>query len=511
MLPVVQDGLQILMRATGNPWISHKTAVLCTQSFHHTLHQNQEKPAELSFAGSEKQRPQDDIDFVLLLKTCALQKDLCKGSQLHGNIVKNDLLKHNIFIGNTLVSMYAKCSALAKARQMFDELPFRTLVSWTALIIGFAEQGRGEDALKCYEQMICNGHSPDAVTLAGILKACGSIGAAEKGKIIHAEILREGLLEKFIKLGSALVDMYAKCGALAKAREVFDELPVQNIVSWTTLIGAYSQQECGEEALNCFEQMKDKGLFPDAMTFSCILKTCGSLGAAMKGQEIHAEIARRCLLDNDTVLASALVDMYAKCGALAKAQGVFDELLVQDVGSWTALITGYDQMGKHDTVLDLFNKMIGKRIDPNSVTFIIVLNACRCLSLVVKGQQYFKTMKENYGIVPTLEHHTCMVGLFGSAGYFEQAMKEIKKMPSSGFLPAWHTLLAACRKWGNVNHGRVAFEHAVGLDKKSAVAYVCMSDIYAAAGMQDDADKIEALRVENEAWILEEDRGLFFD
>eukprot|EP00250_Pteridium_aquilinum_P018547 c24122_g25_i1 orf=2-316(+) len=104
--------------------------------------------------------------------------------------------------------------------------------------------------------------------------------------------------------------MYAKCGALAKAQEAFDSLPSGDVVSWTALIGGYAQHERCEEALRCFEQMKREGVSPNAVTYSCILKACGSVGEAEQGKLIHAEIVKKGLLGNDTVLGSALVDMY---------------------------------------------------------------------------------------------------------------------------------------------------------------------------------------------------------
>ena len=182
----------------------------------------------------------DSVQSILmLLKCCTREKDLCKGHRMHEDILKRRLLKKSIYIGTALVDLYAKCGALSKAQLVFDELPTQNVVSWTALIGGYAQYGHGEKALSCFEKMQQKGLSPDALTYVCILKACSSIKDAQKGSEIHAEIVKHGMLGNDSVLGTALVDMYVKCGAFAKAQQVFDVLPIQNIVSWNVLISGY--------------------------------------------------------------------------------------------------------------------------------------------------------------------------------------------------------------------------------------------------------------------------------
>ncbi|KAI5069792.1 hypothetical protein GOP47_0016093 [Adiantum capillus-veneris] len=494
---------------------------------------------------------QDEMAFVVQLKACALQKDLRRGSKLHYHLHEKGLLKNNIFIGNTLVHMYAKCGALTQAKDVFDKLPVKTVVSWTALIAGYAQLGQGEEALSLFDQMKEEGPFPDGVTLASILKACGSARAVQEGEKVHALIIREAFLEKVSVLGGALVDMYTKCGALGKGQNVFNDLPCQNLVSWTVLIGGYNEQGHYEEALQSFERMKHEGISPDPMVFACVLKACASSGAAKIGKEIHYEIARKGLLKNDSILGNALVDMYAKNGAIAKARHVFDELSCRNVVSWNALITGYCQQGLGERALDCFDKMKHDRVSPDAITYACALKACGNISAVEKGEEihteivreglfrktklgsalvdmyakcgaltkarevfymlpvrdliswtaliagyseqghgeealncfeemqdeglspdavtfscilkacssigaaetgqlYFEALSSRYGIIPTLQHHTCIVGLLGRTGYIDKAFSLLKKMPSSDCPMAWFVLLHSCQKWGNL-------------------------------------------------------------
>ncbi|KAI5056942.1 hypothetical protein GOP47_0028760 [Adiantum capillus-veneris] len=443
----------------------------------------------------------DAATFASLLRVCGRTGATEKGEELHAEIMRLGLIKKTGVIGSALVDMYVRFGALGKAQEVLDKLCVRDLVSWTALIQGYCQYGQGEKAVDGFFQMKRERLSPDEVTFACILKTCGSICAIDTGIDIHAEIEREGLLEKFDVLGSVLVDMYAKCGVVAKAQEVFDKLSVRDIVTWTALIDGYCLQGHGEEALNCFSRMRSELHTPDAVTFACILKVCGSIGAVESGQKMHDEIVRSGLFVKDDVLGVALVDMYAKCGALRKAKQVFDELPTRNVVTWNVLMSGYCQHGQGEEALKCFDTMKGEGVSPDAVTFVSILKACGSTEAVEEGSMYFEMMKTNYGIIPSLEHTSCMVEVLGRAGQFDKALAFVTKMYSCDQLHGWSALLSACRKRGNVHLGRLAFDHMVQLDEKCATAYVWMSNIYAAAGMQEQAEEVETMRMENQAWL----------
>ena len=203
-------------------------------------------------------------------------------------------------------------------------------------------------------------------------------------------------------------------------------------------------------------------------------------------------------LEKDITIRNALLSMYTKCGDLCKVKEIFDKLAVRDVVSWTVLIMGYSQLGKHEIVFNLFSKMIGEGIQPDLVTFILVLNACTYSCLVVEGRSYLESMSASYAIHPNIDHHTCIVDLFAHAGRLDKALKMIEEIPSSEHGRIWHALLVACQRWGNVKLGKLAFDHAVKLDKKSSIAYVCMCNIYATAGMREKVHRIAEIRMEND-------------
>ncbi|KAI5059719.1 hypothetical protein GOP47_0026038 [Adiantum capillus-veneris] len=401
------------------------------------------------------------ITYGCTLKACGIMQDVDMGDKIHDEIANLGLLEKHVVLGGALVDMYTKCGSLMKAQKVLDKLPVRNVVSWCTLVSGYAQHGCGKEALACFQRMRSEGLSPDVITYACILKACAITQDIDMGKRIHDEIARQGLLEKHVMLGGALIDMYAKCGVLVKAHKVLVELPVRDVVSWSALIAGYAQHDFGSEALACFHEMQSDGLSPNAVTYACALKACSITREVAMGDKIHYEIARQGLLEKHVVLHGALVDMYAKCGFLKKAQKVLNELPVRDAVSWNALIGGYAQHGCGKEALACFQWMQQEGTSPTAITFVCVLSSCSHSGLVDEGQTLFDIMTERYGILPEEESYTCMVDLFGRARHFDKAMRVIKMMPASIWPSVLSALLGACREWGNVELGRLAYERVI--------------------------------------------------
>jgi pentatricopeptide repeat protein len=435
------------------------------------------------------------VTFICILKACGITKNVEKGKEIHDEIVHKGFLERNTALGNALVDMYVKCGLLAKAHTTLEEIHIRDVVSWSTLIAGYAENAQDSLALNCLQRLQSEGLSPNVVTFVCLLKACGNIGSINKGKQIHSEIVSRGLLVKDIVLGNAIVDMYAKCGMLSKAQEVLEELQARDVVSWNALIAGYIQQGQSHKALNCFERMLMENLSPNIITFTCILKACGSIGAIEKGKQIHDEISRKGFLERDLILGNALVDMYAKCGMLSKAQKILEDLHVRDIFSWNTLISGYSVHRECQQALDCFQRMQDDGIHPNAVTFLSVLSACSHSGLLDESQTLFGNMTEKYGITPDFEHYSCMMMAYAYGGDFDKAISVIQMMPSSDSLEAWLIILGACRKWGNVKLGILAFDQAFQIDNGCATTYILMANIFTNAGMQEDAQQVEAMRI----------------
>jgi pentatricopeptide repeat protein len=214
--------------------------------------------------------PLDSNSCVFLLKRCTVAKALSRGKQVHAHMIKTGL-QVNMFIWNILINMYAKCQSMPDARKLFDKMSQPDIVSWTAVIAGYAQHGYACEALKHFCQMQRRGPMPNEFTFGSVLKASAGIAAAEEGKQIHAHVFKAGL-EREVFAGSALVDMYAKCQNMVDARQVFEKMRERDEVSWCAMICGYAQNRCSEEAVRLFYDMKGAGLKMNPFALSSVLR-----------------------------------------------------------------------------------------------------------------------------------------------------------------------------------------------------------------------------------------------
>jgi pentatricopeptide repeat protein len=422
--------------------------------------------------------------YVFCLRACGTVRDEQRIRGLHDEIQRRGFLNKDCVIGNTLVDLYAKGGLLLMAQDTFDNLHVRDTVAWTSLIAGYAEHGMKDEALNCFEHMQLEGVPSSAISCISALKACGLAGSLYKGREIHVQIERQGLLQSDIVVGNTLVNMYAKFGCLPEAQEVFNKLPQHNVASWTALMGAHNRHENDKERLAFFEELQHKGVMPDTFLFVHSLKLCGNIGALSKGNEIYADIERRGCLERG-IVGNAIVDMYAKAGLLINAVQVFGKLPSKDVVAWTALMAGYVQHGASDYVFAIFDQMREDGVTPDEVTFTVVLHACQCSGQLKKGYAYFEIMSKEYGICPMHKHKASLVNLRGCLGQLYNTVEIAADVHLSNDLRVWHALLDSCRHWGNLEIGEAAFKHAVSLDQSDAVAYSLMSHMYATAHVVD--------------------------
>jgi pentatricopeptide repeat protein len=416
------------------------------------------------------------IAFACSLKACASLGDTVKGRELHCDAEMRGLLETSLLVGNALVDMYAKCGQLIKAQEAFDKLPRRDVVSWNILIASHVKYGFDSEALEHLKKMQKEGFSPDVVTFVCSLKACGHIGAIAKGIELHADIKKAGLSNN-VSLGTVLIDMYAKCGFIEKAQAVFDQLQSKDVKAWNALMSGLGNDD--EAMLWCFEEMQSEAIRPDAATYAFALKACGHIGLLEKGWKMHKEIKRSGWLEEEIAVGNTLIDMYAKLGWIKQAREAFESLRKRDLVSWNILICGYAQLGEATQAVVHYERMKREGIEPDSVTFVNILNACSQEGLMGEAFVWFDAMLNDYDIMPTLEHLTCMVNLLCRSGRLEMAVTITLRLPIHPSVLMWCTILAASQRLGNTKLARYAFEQVMQLDGGEVAAYVIMYNTYA--------------------------------
>lgn len=478
----LEDAVQIFVKMPTRNVVSWNTMIT---GYSQTGH-SEDAVKLVGLMQKEHVKP-NEVTFVGVLHACANLGAVEQGKLIHVQIIE---VGHDssIQVGNTLIDMYGKSGSIQDARKVFDSMLEQDVVSWNAMITVYVLHEHHEDAIKLLQQMQQEGFKPNEATFINIISACASIASLEQCKLVHVDAIRAGH-EMDISVGSAIIDMYSKCATIHDAQEVFNRMPQRGIVAWNAIITGYVKNGHAEEALWLHTYMQQEGVMPDEFTFVSILNACGSLSALNEGRSIHNQVIKAGH-DLDIFVASALIDMYVKCGRVEYARQFFDEMLKHDVISWTAMIAGYAQHGDHLEVFALFEQMKQQGVKPDGVTFLCVLLTCSHAGLVDEGLCFFYSMTQEYGIIPTAEHLTCMVDLFGRSGCLGEAENFINKMPLQHGAVAWRALLGACRNHGNVEMAERASQRLLELEPKDSAAYVLLSNTYAAAGRWDNLANI---------------------
>eukprot|EP00250_Pteridium_aquilinum_P025999 c3207_g1_i1 orf=178-972(+) len=256
-------------------------------------------------------------NLVCTLNKCKKGKEAVLALRLHAYLSIHGLEGHRL-LGNSLLSMLVEVGSLHLGQQVFERLDHRNEYSWCFLIAGHVRCGDPHYAFVLYERMQNTSINPSAPIFVALLTACAQTKNLERGCKLHAQIARMGLGNNLF-IASAMVDMYAKCAMLARAQEVFEKLQNRDVILWNALIAGFVEHGYFEKAIYYFDQMQLDDFSPSTVTHILALKACGNIGDIDKGQELHAEIMRKGLLQRNCV-GSTLVDMYANCGSLAKAQ-----------------------------------------------------------------------------------------------------------------------------------------------------------------------------------------------
>ncbi|KAK9143293.1 hypothetical protein Syun_012693 [Stephania yunnanensis] len=423
--------------------------------------------------------------FSSLLETCFQIQAFDCFPTIH-SLIPPFLLRNNFGLSSKLLRLYAFSGDIDNAHQLFDEMPQRTQSAfpWNSLISGYAELGRFEEALALYFQMEEECVEPDEYTFPRVLKACAGIGSVRVGEGVHRDLVRAGFGSDGFVL-NALVDMYAKCGDIVKARMIFDKIGVRDGVSWNSMIAGYVQHGLLVEALEMLRGMIRDGFDPDAIAVSTVLSGLSSFSSRIKF-EIHGWVLRRGQEWNLSI-ANALILVYSERRKLNCSRWLFDGMPERDVVSWNSIISAHQ---KNPRALVYFRLMEESGTRPDSITFVALLSSCAHLRLVEDGWRLFVKMKEKYRIKPGMEHYACMVNVLGRAGLISEAYEFILKMGFEAGPTVWGALLYACSLHGDDKIGEIAANQLFELEPDNEHNYELLIKIYGVVGRWEKVEEV---------------------
>ncbi|KAF6161106.1 hypothetical protein GIB67_007747 [Kingdonia uniflora] len=377
----------------------------------------------------------------------------------------------------------------------------RTVFVFNAFIRALALAGFGEDAVCVYREMNESGVGSDRFTYTYVLKACVCLSSrswglslcVRKGKEVHGHVLRHGF-ESNVHVGTTLLDFYARYGCVWYAGNVFDTMPVRNVVSWSAMIACLVKNGRSFEALKLFWEMEDVSLNLgcNSVTMVSVIQACAALAALGQGKLIHCYVLRKGL-NSILPVTNSLISMYSRCGSIEIARCIFDQMDNRDVVSWNAIISGYGIHGNAEEAIMLFEEMIRRGFSPNKITFVSVLGACSHAGLIHKGRKLFDSMAHVHNIFPSEEHYACIVDMLGRAGRLDEAVKVVDGMRIEPGPPVWGSLLGACRIHCNVELAERASLRLFEIEPMNAGNYVLLADIYAEARMWEEVNKVKKL------------------
>ncbi|XP_021890824.1 pentatricopeptide repeat-containing protein At4g18840 [Carica papaya] len=390
----------------------------------------------------------DKYSFTFALKACAGFGGIEEGKQIHGHVLKIGI-GCDLFVANTLIHVYAQSGFTQLARNLLARMPERDTVSWNALLSAYVEMGSVELARQVFDEME----------------------------------------ERNVESWNFMISGYASAGLVEKASEIFYAMPLKNVVSWNAMITGYAHASCFSQVLELFEQMQSEGVKPDNCTLVNVLSACARVGALSQGEWLHGYIKKN-EIGIGGFLATALIDMYSKCGNIDKALQVFKTTRAKDVSTWNSLICGLSIHGFGEDALQVFNEMLAEDFKPNEVTFISILSACSRTGLLHEMRNLFDLMVRVYRIEPTVEHYGCMVDLLGRVGLLQEAEELVETISIDEASVVLESLLGACRNHGNLEVAERVSRRLLELNPQESAGYVQMSNIYTSVGRWNDAMEV---------------------
>ncbi|KAK6126122.1 hypothetical protein DH2020_040100 [Rehmannia glutinosa] len=392
----------------------------------------------------------------------------------------------DVFVGNGLVTYYSRCDDLVSARALFDEMPERDLVSWNSMISGYSQGGFYQECKDLYRAMLgLKDLTPDGVTAVSVLHACAQSTDLVFGMEVHQYVIDNGI-KVDLSVCNSIISVYAKCGSLDYAKELFEEMNEKDEITYSTIISGYMVHGFVDEAMKIFREMRNPGLStwnavisgsvqnnqydnvldlvcqmqvfglkPNSVTLSSILPSIPYVSNLKGAKEIHAR-AIKINSDKNIYVVTAIIDTYAKLGFLSGAQRVFNLTKNRSVIVWTAIISAYASHGDANAALSLFNEMLNTNTKPDAVTFTVVLAACAHSGLVDEAWEIFHSLLPKYEIQPLV----------------------------------WGALLTGASESGDVELAEFVCDHLFELEPGNPSNYIVMANLYSKAGRWEEAERV---------------------
>ncbi|KAK8949483.1 putative pentatricopeptide repeat-containing protein [Platanthera zijinensis] len=346
-----------------------------------------------------------------------------------------------------LIAAYGRSGNLHAARQLFHSLPQPTISSWNAIITAHSRNDSPFEILRLYRRMVSvGGAKPDSSTFTVALKACAQLSDLESGEQIRSHAANLGF-QNDVFVNSSLLNLYAKCGKMVDALQLFDKMPKRDLVSWTTMITGFSSAGKPLAAIDFYIRMQSEGVQGDGIAMVGLLQACAVIGHARMGLSIHGHIIR---LDMrmDVVVETSLVHMYAKSGHLSLANRIFSRMRHKNVVSWSALISAHAQNGFANEALFMLVKMQDSGIQPDSASLVSGLLACSQIGFLKLGKSFHGFLIRRRLNVDDVKLGTAVIDMYSKCGCLLNARTLFNVLSLRDSI-AWNAMISCYGIHGN--------------------------------------------------------------
>lgn len=430
------------------------------------------------------------VTMISTAQACAGCGDVGLCGTAHAYTVKIGL-DLDVSVTNSILGMYLSFASLETGKVIFRKIPVSNVVSWTMMMGSLLEKGHAGEVIHMFVKMRLNGIVPDRVAMVCLVQACALMGDKRRGKLVHNQIVIRGFSRELPAVNS-LITMYSKCEDLSSARKLFVGTRDKSLVSWTAMVAGCVENGNALEGLHLFAKMRHEGLFViDSVTLVTLLLACYVIAKFDLSVQLHGYSYKSGLYLHRPVL-NTLMAVYGKCGYVALAQKVFDEMISRDTVSWNTMILSYGINGQGEEAITLFSEMEKSSEDQDSVTYLNTLLACSHSGLVDDGLVIFRRMINEKGINPHQEHIGCIVDMLARAGRLDEAAGVASLTDNKLGPNAWKALMGGGHLHNDIKFTKIAAQKVLTMESFDYGHVVLLSNSYASLGKYSAAESVRS-------------------
>ncbi|XP_022843584.1 pentatricopeptide repeat-containing protein At4g39530 [Olea europaea var. sylvestris] len=388
-----------------------------------------------------------------VLVACSMLEFLEGGKQVHAYVLRRggDM---DASLGNVIMDFYIKCGDVKNGRKVFHQIVVKDVFSWTTMIFGYMQSGLDLEAMKLLTDMNSLGWKPDGFACSSVLTSCGSVGALEQGREIHAYTMKTNLdTDEYVK--NSLIDLYSKSDCLIDAERVFHDSENDSVVSYIAMIEGYSRKGNSYKALGIFTEMRLNSIPPSLLTFFSLLGMSSSQIALGVCTQLHSLVIKFgfCF---DISVGSSLIDVYSKCSSVKDARHLFEEIGDKDIVVWNSMLFGYASQSKNEEALRLYLELQHSVQRPNEFTLLAMLMACSNLACLLHGLQFHnQAIKLGLDSGPFVTN--ALVDMYAKCGSIEAARKVFNSIVHKDIV-CWNSIISMYAQHGDAKTALEIFE-----------------------------------------------------